>query len=243
MTAARAAFREIGLPRAHSRLTDSTNRRARDLAAAGAPHGTLVTADEQSAGRGRSHRAWVAPAGSSVLMSLLLRDLGRGGSLLPLTAAVAVADVLDAWVDDVAIKWPNDVWVARRKVAGILVEGRPQEDWAVLGIGLNVSTETEQFPPELRDTATSIAGAGGGKHAVGDVLSLLLEAVERRLGEPAEALLSAWRRRDALRGSSISWEGGEGLAAGVDDGGALLVDTADGRIVLDAGEVHLGAML
>ncbi len=230
----------IGRPRAHNSVADSTNRIARELASAGAPHGTVVTAGEQTAGRGRSDRVWVAPPDSSVLMSLVLRELGRGGPLLPLTAAVAVTDVLEAWVDDVAIKWPNDVWIGGRKVAGILVEGRPQEDWAILGIGLNVSTATEDLPPELRETATSIAAAGGGRHAVEEVLSLLLEALERRLVEPAEAVLAVWRERDALRGSPVSWAGGGGVAAGVDDFGALLVETATGRVTLDAGEVHLG---
>jgi len=229
----------IGHPRAHHRLTDSTNRVARDLAAAGAPHGTLVTAGEQSAGRGRSRRAWVAPAGSSVLMSVVLREPGQGGPLLPLTAAVALADVLAELVGDVRIKWPNDVWVGGRKVAGILVEGRPQEDWFVLGIGLNVSISAEQLPDELRDTATSIAASGGGRHRVEDLLKTLLTVLDRRLGQKPAEVLGAWRERDALLGSAISWGGGEGVAAGVDYSGALLVDTADGRVALDAGEVHL----
>lgn len=233
----------IGLPRSHSRRIDSTNRAARDLAARGAPHGTLVTTDEQSAGRGRSQRPWVAPAGSSVLMSLVLRELGEGGGLLPLTAAVAVADVLDPWVGDVSIKWPNDVWISGRKTAGILVEGRPQEDWAVLGIGLNVSTAAEELPPELRDTATSVAAAGGGAHRIEEVLGPLLTALDRRLGQKPAEVLAAWRERDALHGSAVSWDEGEGVAAGVDDSGALLVDTAGGRVTLDAGEVHLSRIV
>ncbi|MGI8749598.1 MAG: biotin--[acetyl-CoA-carboxylase] ligase [Thermoleophilaceae bacterium] len=233
----------IGYPRAHHRLIDSTNRVARDLVAAGAPHGTLVTAGEQSAGRGRSDRAWMAPAGSSVLMSVVLRELGGGGALLPLTASVAVSDVLDEWVGAVSIKWPNDVWIGGRKVAGILVEGRPHEDWVVLGIGLNVLTAAGAFPPELRESATSIAAAGGGTPALEEVLALLLTTLHRRLGQTASAVLAAWRERDALLGSAIAWDGGEGVAAGIDDSGALLVDVAGGRVALDAGEVHLGAML
>src|SRR5436190_1125173 len=133
----------IGLPRVHHRVTDSTNERARELAAAGALHGTLVTADEQRVGRGRQGRAWTAPPGSSVLMSVVLRELHEA---LPLAAAVAVAEALPVPSE---IKWPNDIWIERRKVAGILVEGRPQEGWAVLGIGLNVGTEA--FPPELAE--------------------------------------------------------------------------------------------
>jgi BirA family biotin operon repressor/biotin-[acetyl-CoA-carboxylase] ligase len=199
----------------------------------------LVTASEQTAGRGRSQRAWVAPAGSSVLMSLVLRDLGEGAPLVPLTAAVALCDALSGWVDRLAIKWPNDVWIGGRKAAGILVEGRPQEGWAVLGIGLNVLSRIEDFPPELRDTATSIAAAGGGRPTVEAVLAAVLGDLSRRLEQPAEAVLAAWRERDALLGAPVSWGDGRGVAAGVDDSGALLVDTDSGRVTLDAGEVHL----
>ena len=119
----------IGSPRVHHRVTDSTNERAKELAAAGALHGTLVTADEQTAGRGRQGREWTAPRRSAVLMSVVLRELDE---LLPLAAALAVADAVQAGA---TIKWPNDVWIDGRKVAGILVEGRPQEGWAVLGMG------------------------------------------------------------------------------------------------------------
>jgi len=142
----------IGRPRIHHRVTDSTNERAKQLAAGGAPHGTLVTADEQSAGRGRQGRTWSAAPGEALLLSLVLRSLDE---LLPFRAAVAVAATIPL---PAQIKWPNDVWVEGRKISGILVEGRPQEGWAVLGIGLNVSTRS--FPDELSEIATSLALAG-----------------------------------------------------------------------------------
>ena len=147
----------IGTPRVHHRVTDSTNERAKELADAGAPHGTLVTADEQSAGRGRQGRAWTAPPGSAVLMSLILRDLDERHALLPLAAAVAVCEAVGS---DRApmVKWPNDVWIDRRKVAGILIEGRPQEGWAVLGIGLNVTTRL--VPAELGRDCDVLAPGG-----------------------------------------------------------------------------------
>ena len=120
----------IGTPRVHHRLTDSTNERAKELADAGAIHGTLVTADEQSAGRGRQGRAWTAPPGSAVLMSLILRELDERHALLPLAAAVAVCETCEAAGREPAgpppacrVKWPNDVWIDGRKVAGILIEG------------------------------------------------------------------------------------------------------------------------
>jgi BirA family biotin operon repressor/biotin-[acetyl-CoA-carboxylase] ligase len=219
----------IGLPRAHWRATDSTNERARELAAAGAPHGTLVTADEQSAGRGRQGRAWTAPPRSAVLMSVVLREIDP---LLPLAAALAVCEACEESADVACqVKWPNDVWIDRRKVAGILVEGRPQEGWAVLGIGLNV--DVTEFPEELQATAVSL-GAD-----VDLVLQALLPALDRWLLAPAPDVLAAWRQRDALHGERVGWGGGEGVAAGIDDSGALLVDTDAGRVALDAGEVHL----
>jgi BirA family transcriptional regulator, biotin operon repressor / biotin---[acetyl-CoA-carboxylase] ligase len=229
----------IGWPRAHWRLTDSTNERARALATSGAPHGTLVTADEQSAGRGRQGRTWTAPPRRALLMSLLLRDLDARQALLPLAAALAVCEACEEEARVACeVKWPNDVWIDCRKVAGILVEGRPQQGWVVLGIGLNVDIEEDDFPPELRETATSLLIADGAR-PIDELLQLLLDALERWLEAPPDDVLDAWRDRDALRGERIGWDGGEGIAAGVDDSGALLVDTDDGRLALDAGEVHL----
>jgi BirA family transcriptional regulator, biotin operon repressor / biotin---[acetyl-CoA-carboxylase] ligase len=258
----------LGHPRLHLRRTDSTNDRAKELALGGAPHGTLVTAAEQSAGRGRGGRRWSAPPGSALLMSLLVRT---PPSLLPLVAAVAVCDVAGA---DARIKWPNDVVVGSApptvtarsshedpqgapqpdlepqlaKLAGILIEGRPQEGWAVLGIGLNVAVELDELPAELRPggagrSATSplpAATLGRGRDAIEPTLSLLLEALERRLAEPAEATLAAWRSRDALLGREIAWSAGRGRARGIDGAGRLVVALADGgQSTLGAGEVHL----
>jgi BirA family biotin operon repressor/biotin-[acetyl-CoA-carboxylase] ligase len=220
----------LGLPRLHHRRPDSTNERAKALAAAGAPHGTLVTAEEQSAGRGRQGRTWTAPPGTAVLMSLVIRE---PDPLLPLAAAIAVCEACESLAPvECGIKWPNDVWIDERKVAGILVEGRPREGWAVLGIGLNVVPV--EFPLELRATATSLASG-----SVEEALAELLVALESRLAEPPERTLSAWRERDALLGRRVRWEGGEGVAVGVSDTGGLLVDTDTGPAELDAGEVHL----
>jgi len=220
----------IGLPRVHHRLTDSTNERAKALALGGAPHGTLVTADEQSAGRGRQGRAWTAAPGDALLMSLVLRELDE---LLPLRAAVAVCEAVPV---EARIKWPNDVWVGGRKVSGILVEGRPQDGWAVLGIGINVTAE--EFPEELREIATSLALAGAAS-STERVLADLLVSFERQLGASAADVLAAWREHDALLGAEIRWEEGRGRGAGITDAGALRVDTESGVVELNAGEVHL----
>jgi BirA family biotin operon repressor/biotin-[acetyl-CoA-carboxylase] ligase len=223
---------KLGRPRLHVRETDSTNDRARELAAVGAPHGTLVTAAAQSAGRGRQGRTWSAPPGHALLMSLVLRDTHP---LLPLAAAVAVADAVGA---DAAIKWPNDVLVGGRKVSGILAEGRPQEGWAVLGIGVNVAVRIEDLPPELHATAATL---GRQPADVEPFLAGLLVALERALELPAAELLDNWRARDALLGRPITWAHGSGTAAGIDGEGRLVVELpGGGRTALDAGEVHLG---
>jgi BirA family biotin operon repressor/biotin-[acetyl-CoA-carboxylase] ligase len=222
----------LGTPRLHLRATDSTNERARALATSGAPHGTLVTAGEQRAGRGRQGRGWTAPAGRALLMSLVLREWPV---LLPLATAVAAADVAGA---DAAIKWPNDVLLRGGKVAGILVEARPQEGWVVLGIGVNVAVRAADLPDELRDRAATL---GLEPAAIEPTLAALLAALGERLGQEQAVLLRAFRERDALLGRAVRWQRGEGIAAGVDDAGRLLVDRPDGtRDALDAGEVHLG---
>jgi BirA family biotin operon repressor/biotin-[acetyl-CoA-carboxylase] ligase len=230
----------FGHPRLHHRLTDSTNARARELALAGAPDGTIVTATEQSAGRGRQGRTWSAPPGRALLLSAIVRDLSRRDALLPLAVPVAVAVACDAFsAGPVYIKWPNDIWVGERKLAGILLEGRPQEGWAVLGVGLNVGTQAHEFPDELREIATSLAIEGGSDPGVEAVLAAVLQALDEWLERSPREILTAWRERDALAGREVRWNGGEGIASGLDDSGALLVETDSGRVALDAGEVHL----
>jgi BirA family biotin operon repressor/biotin-[acetyl-CoA-carboxylase] ligase len=230
----------FGRPRVHHRLTDSTNARARELAMAGAPDGTIVTAGEQSSGRGRQGRTWSAPPGKALLLSAVVRDLTRRDALLPLAVPVAVAAACDEFAGTrCGIKWPNDIWIGTRKLSGILLEGRPQEGWAVIGIGLNVGTTRDDFPDDLRDTATSLAIESGTDPGVERVLAAVLAALDRRVGDSPEAILGAWRERDVLFGSRIRWNGGQGTAAGLDENGNLLVDTDAGRVALDAGEVHL----
>ena len=231
----------IGWPRVHHRVTDSTNERAKQLALAGAPHGTLVTAGEQTAGRGRQGRSWLAAPGDALLMSVVVRDVAP---VLPLATAVAVAETCEAaGALEARIKWPNDVWIEGRKVAGILIEGRPQEGWAVLGIGLNVATTEDEFPGELRGIATSLQAAADGDATTPPereaVLARLLEALDARLADEPDKILASWSERDALRGQAVRWKGGAGTATGIDESGALKVQTDAGLVTLDAGEVHL----
>jgi BirA family transcriptional regulator, biotin operon repressor / biotin---[acetyl-CoA-carboxylase] ligase len=230
----------FGHPRIHLRVTDSTNARARELAVGGAPDGTVVTASEQSAGRGRQGRTWSAPAGKALLMSAIVRDLTRRDALLPLAVPVAVAEACDEFAGvRCGIKWPNDIWIEGRKLSGILLEGRPQEGWAVVGVGLNVGAAREEFPEELREAATSIVIESGRDPGVEAVLAAVLDALDRWLRAPAASILDAWRARDVLLDKEVKWHGGVGTVAGIDPNGSLLVDTAGGQVALDAGEVHL----
>lgn len=264
MSPAEAGAREVsgqafGRPRRHYRRTDSTNERARELAERGAPHGTVVTATEQTAGRGRGGRAWSAPPGKAVLYSAILRPLAARHALLPLAVPIAVCEAVEALAPvRCRVKWPNDVWLEERKVAGILIEARPGSEggsagaagageaaggWAVIGIGVNVSIEPDEFPSDVRWPATSV-GHGATVEAA---LSALNDRLTGWVDASPERVLSGFRERDALRGRGVAWEGGprgwetgSGVAEGIDDAGNLLVRSGAGeQVALAAGDVHL----
>ena len=241
---------EFGTPHRHFSRTDSTNTRARELAEAGAPHGTVVTAGEQSEGRGRQGRVWTAPAGRGLLYSAILRPLDEGHLLLPLSVPIAVCEAAESLRPDIAcqIKWPNDVWLEERKLAGILIEARPQDGWAVIGVGLNLAVAPDEFPAELRWPATSLFGSSeGGPRTPFRAAEVLSRHLDRWVVADEKDVLAEWRRRDALQGREIAWgdrgsgsEEPSGVADGVDERGNLLVVTAGGdRVALGAGEVHL----
>ncbi len=233
----------FGNPHRHLRLTDSTNTRARELAEAGAPHGTVLTADEQSDGRGRQGRTWTAPPRGALLYSAILRPLDERHLLLPLAVPLAVCEAAEALRPGIEcrIKWPNDVWVEERKLAGVLIEAKPQDGWAVIGVGLNLVIERDEFPSELRETATSLFGRDEeGRGSLLTAVRSLSASLDQWVTADEERILGEWRRRDALRGREIAWGDGSGVADGVDDRGSLVVIVAGGdRVALGAGEVHL----
>jgi BirA family biotin operon repressor/biotin-[acetyl-CoA-carboxylase] ligase len=190
----------FGTPHRHFRVTDSTNARARELVEAGAPGGTVVTATEQTAGRGRQGRTWTAPPSKALLYSAVLRPLDERHLLLPLSVPLAVCEAAEELQPGIEcqVKWPNDVWVEGRKLAGVLIEAKPQDGWAVIGVGLNLSIAPDEFPPELRDTAISILSAlEGGRESPRRCL-----AKRPRQGGP---------RREAAAG--FTDEGGDGHSA------------------------------
>jgi BirA family biotin operon repressor/biotin-[acetyl-CoA-carboxylase] ligase len=228
----------FGAPHRHFRQTDSTNTRARELAEAGAPHGTVVTASEQSEGRGRQGRSWTAPPGGALLYSAILRPLDERHLLLPLAVPIAVCEAAESLRAGIecTIKWPNDVWLEERKLAGILIEARPQDGWAVIGVGLNLTIASDEFPPDLRDTAISLFDSS----EEGAAAEAVSRQLDRWVSAPEDEVLSEWRERDVLVGREIAWGDGSGVADGVDDRGSLVVVTAGGdRVALGAGEVHL----
>jgi len=223
----------LGSPHLHSAELGSTNDRARELADAGAPHGTMVSATVQTAGRGRQGRSWTNPPGV-MAQSFVLRESRCTAELLPIAAAVAVAR---ACGEQAQVKWPNDVWLSPgRKVAGILIETRTGTDWRVLGIGINVAVA----PADLGDAAARAATLGQPVSSIPHRRRELVAELETALALPTPELLDAWRERDGLRGREIAWDHGSGIAAGIDDSGRLLVRVSDAQVTaLVAGEVHL----
>jgi BirA family biotin operon repressor/biotin-[acetyl-CoA-carboxylase] ligase len=249
----------FGSPHRHYRVTDSTNTRARGLVEAGAPGGTVVTARGQTAGRGRVGRVWTAPEGKALLYSAILRPLDERHRLLPLSVPLAVCAAAEALRPGIScqVKWPNDIWLEGRKLSGILIEAKPQDGWAVIGVGLNLTIAPEEFPADLRQPAISLFGPADESQAksrrslpavapTGLPLtpSTAAAVLNRQLDNWAwakdEEVLDEWRRRDGLLGREVAWEDGSGVADGIDDRGNLIVAIAGGdRVSLGAGEVQL----
>lgn len=233
---------------------ESTNAEAKSLAISGAPEGTVVIADCQTAGRGRLGHRWVSPAGKGLLFTVLLRpELAiNDAPLLTLVAAVAVAEGIEEHTGvQTRIKWPNDIFVGDRKVGGILMEvsgDRDEVEWLAVGIGVNVNTEYGDLPVGLRRTATSLKMARGDTVDRSDLLANLLLSLERHYSDAVangfEDAVSSFRGRDYLLGKSVTVQTRRGPiignAAGVDERGALLVDIGDRRIRrFHSGEVTL----
>ena len=229
--------------------TGSTNDDAWDAAFEGAPDGTAVVADVQTRGRGRLGRTWHETPGRGLALSVLLHP-GCGGvgvATAPLVAGLALARGLDGLGVESELKWPNDLLLGGRKLAGILCESRRRAEGTeavVVGVGVNVCQERHDFPPELRARATSLAieGAPRVREAVAAAFLNALEPLwdEHQEGDPRRAL-DAWEARARIRGRSlvVRTPSGEarGEALGLADDGALLLRTADGTTRVLAGDV------
>jgi BirA family biotin operon repressor/biotin-[acetyl-CoA-carboxylase] ligase len=220
----------------------STNDRALELATAGEPEGSLVLAEEQTGGRGRRERTWASPPGLGIYASLILRPHVEApkAPLFTIAAAVSVATALRAAGVEARIKWPNDILVGARKIAGILGETRgsePEIRDLVIGIGINVHHEAGDFPDDLARRATSLRIETGTGRRRAEILAAVLEEFERRYtrllrGAPDE-LLRDWGMMSALpAGGRIAVDGPagrcEGELVGVDADGALMLREAGG---------------
>ena len=227
---------------------DSTNAVAVQAAAAGASEGLLVLADEQSAGRGRHGRAWSAPPGSSLLLSLVVRPVvpPASASLLPLLTGLVLAETVARHLPDadVALKWPNDLLVDGHKAAGILVEGAGGA--AVVGVGVNVDWRGVERPEELR-WSTSLAEVAGHDMDRWRLLAGFIGVFSRRYDQWQElpaAFLDGYRQRCAtigqlVRVAALDGTSVEGEATDVDRTGALVVRSSDGRsLTFNAGDVE-----
>jgi BirA family biotin operon repressor/biotin-[acetyl-CoA-carboxylase] ligase len=230
---------------------DSTNTLARTLALQGAPEGTVIVAEEQSAGRGRLGRSWDSQRGKNLTFTILLRPrVGAAAlGLLPLAAGVAVCETVRAEGGlATTCKWPNDVLSGSKKLCGILCESVLQGEEvtaAAVGIGLNVNQSS--FPPGLETTATSLLVETGHEHDRGRILAAILgrfEALYGLLQSPQTgAIVERWTGCSAMVGRSVNVTGGgrtrDGIVRGVGHDGALLVDTLTGPIAVHAGDVTL----
>lgn len=188
---------QFGFPRRWLAETESTNDVARDWALAGAPAGAVVVAGHQTRGRGRRARKWDAPAGLGLSASFVLRPDWPASQAprLAIVAGMAAFHALEkAGVRDLRVKWPNDVLAGGRKICGVLVEPRLGEDrieFAVVGIGINVGQAADDFPPELRATATSCRLAGAAI-SVDAMLAFLVESLRDACQAPFAALRAEW---------------------------------------------------
>jgi BirA family transcriptional regulator, biotin operon repressor / biotin---[acetyl-CoA-carboxylase] ligase len=229
----------------------TTMARAAELAAAGAPAGAIVVAEEQTEGRGRLGRSWVAPPGTGLLVSLLLRPPLRAADLWQVTslAGVALVDAIGDVAKDrpvqprIGLKWPNDLLLDGRKAAGLLAEAGTvggRLAWVALGMGVNVSQSGEDFPPEVADRSTSVALATGAPVDRAELLGAwgrrFEEGYRRLLAGEGPALLAAYRDRletlgQQVRADRLAGEPVVGTAVELTDGGRLVILTASGARV------------
>jgi BirA family transcriptional regulator, biotin operon repressor / biotin---[acetyl-CoA-carboxylase] ligase len=235
--------------------TTSTNDVAAYLAESGAAEGTTVVAEHQTAGRGRHGRVWFSPPGAGLYVSIIVRPggaLARGGhpaGLITLASGVAITEAVRAVTGLPAeIKWPNDVVVGRRKLAGILTEAAVQSgvpQFMVIGFGINL--QAAAYPPELASRATSIEAETNRRADRALMLAEILAAMGGRYGDlhagRFDAILSAWRQlAPSLPGSRVEWDSPGGIVRGraedIDQHGALLVRVGEKIERVVAGEVR-----
>lgn len=244
--------RELGRVIHHHETLGSTNSEAFALAQAGAVHGEIVVADEQTQGRGRRGRSWSSPAGTNLYFSVVLRpDVPPSRAAeVTLLAAVAVAETLREAGAEATIKWPNDVQIGGKKVAGVLTELSADVDrvhFLVLGVGINLNARGEDFPPEVAELATSLMEARRQRVPralfTAALWTKLEEWLDRWADEGFEPVRDAWKRWASTLGHEVlvKGEGSSlcGLAEDIDESGALVLVVDGRRVRVMAGDVEL----
>lgn len=234
--------RDLGRTLHHFEALPSTNVQAFELAQEGALHGEVVITESQTAGKGRRGRAWVSPAGKNLAMSVILRPEipPTRAPELTLVAAVALAETLKEAGANAQIKWPNDVQLDGLKVAGILTELSADTErvhFIVLGIGVNLNTEVSDFPPEVRELATSVAIARQQQVPRALFTAALLTKIEQWLDtwqeEGFAPVRKAWKSLSSILGKDVLVRSDakelRGVAEDIDESGALLL-RVDGRL-------------
>ncbi len=234
----------------------STNDDLMERARAGAAEGVVVVADKQTKGRGRFDRSWSSPSGCNLYFSILLRPRLFPAALpqITLTAAVSLCETLRAATNlEVQIKWPNDLWIGRRKICGILTEMTTRGETVeavVLGIGLNVNMEDPIIPEALQGIATSLSCEAGRRFDRARLLQKLLVSLDRDyrlfLREGFEPFRKRFAERSLTRGrdvtTSVSGREVFGRTVGVSRNGGLLIREKDGRVLeLHSGEVSFSS--
>jgi BirA family biotin operon repressor/biotin-[acetyl-CoA-carboxylase] ligase len=232
--------------------TGSTNDDAKELAEKGASHGTVVVAEEQERGRGRLDRTWHSPPGVNLLFSVILRpglEPERAG-LITIAAGVAAAEAVRGLCGlETRIKWPNDVRIKGRKLAGILAEAESRMSYVVLGMGINVNLEPSRMPDEIKDTAASILAETKKRFKRAEVFRAVMEELERVLGlverNDTQKVIESWMELSEAMGRKVKAktpaETHVGTAVGVREDGALLIrDSETSRdIAVIAGDVTI----
>lgn len=234
----------------HFPVLASTNSHALDLARQGAEQGTVVRADQQTGGRGRGSKQFCSPPGG-LYFSLILRPELEPADLPLLTLAAGVglaAGLRQAAGVQPLLKWPNDVYLADRKLGGILTESGPLRaglpEFVVIGVGINVAAMPEEFPPELRSRIITLSEAGvviSPAELLPFLVNELLAAPER-LKEDKTAVLAAWRQWDYLLGRPLEYDSGEGMiaavGAGIAEDGRYVIDSSGREFRVTAGDVN-----
>ena len=235
----------LGRDLRYVRETTSTMDLARAAAAEGAPHGAIILAEMQTAGRGRRGRGFFSPPGGSLYVTLILRPSREGYGRLPLAVPLAVCRACEAEGVDARIKWPNDIWAGARKLCGMLIDAGTGPDGLVAcaGIGINVNADPTA-DPALRDTATSLSRELGREVAREPLLGRVCDEIEAALDAPGDELAAAYRERSLVLGRRIVVEEAEGAfearALDIAPDGALVVERDGGeRLTVLAADVSV----